>query len=337
MTNIRYRALVVRETPDGFTHAVETRTLDDLPPGDLLIRVHYSSLNYKDTLSAAGNRGVTRSYPHTPGIDAAGIVVTSNHPAYRPGDAVVAGGYDLGMNTPGGFGQYVRIPAEWALPLPAGISPRDAMALGAAGFTAALILYKLEAAGLRPDLGDVLITGATGGVGSLTLLLLAQQGYRCYAATGKLDQAPLLHSLGATDIVDRRTLEADADKALHKQRWAAVVDTVGGVILANAIKATRANGWVAACGNAASGDLNLTVYPFILRGVSLLGIDAANCSLDLRRTLWQRLGNEWRMTGLDRLITLTDLAGLGDFIDKMAAGRSVGRVVVDLQPDQAQV
>jgi putative YhdH/YhfP family quinone oxidoreductase len=335
MTAETFHALVIRETENGVGRAVETRRVDDLPPGDLLIRVQYSSLNYKDALSANGNRGVTRKYPHTPGVDAAGIVVESRDPAFHPGDAVVAGGYDMGMNTAGGFGQYIRVPAGWALPLPAGISAKEAMQLGAAGFTAALIVYRLEAAGLRPELGEVLVTGATGGVGSLSVLLMSQLGYRLVAATGKLDQADFLRSIGAADVIDRRILEEGTDRALLRQRWTAVVDTVGGTPLASAIKATRANGWVAACGNAASGDLNLTVYPFILRGVSLLGIDAANCPLELRRTLWQRLGHAWRMENLDRVTTLTDLDGIGTYIDNMLVGQVTGRVVVDLWPGPA--
>lgn len=336
MTPETFNALVIREAGSDFTRAVETRRVEELPPGDLLIRVQYSSLNYKDALSANGNRGVTRSYPHTPGVDAAGVVVESRDPAFQPGDAVVAGGYDMGMNTPGGFGQYIRIPADWALPLPAGVDARTAMQLGAAGFTAALITHRLETAGLRPDLGEVLVTGATGGVGSLSVLLLSQLGYTCVAATGKQDQADFLRGIGAAEVIDRHSLEAGADKALLKQRWAAVVDTVGGAILANAIKSTRANGWIAACGNAASGELHLTVYPFILRGVNLLGIDSANCPLDLRRTLWQRLAQEWHMTGLDRVTTLTDLEGVGAYIDRILAGQVTGRVVVDLWPTPAQ-
>jgi acrylyl-CoA reductase (NADPH) len=336
MNSSIYQALVVRERANGFSRQVETCAIADLPPGDILIQVQYSSLNYKDALSATGNRGITRRYPHTPGIDAVGLVVESADPALQPGDLVIASGYDLGMNTYGGFGQYIRVPSTWVVRLPSTLDARTSMALGTGGFTAALCLHKLEAAGLHPALGDVLVTGATGGVGSVSVALLAKLGYRIVAATGKLDQAPLLHALGAAEVIHRNTLEEGAEKALLKQRWAAVIDTVGGPILAGALKSTIANGWVAACGNVASPDLALTVYPFILRGVSLLGIDAANCSLTLRRHLWQKLADAWRLTLPKNVLTYTDLAGLSTEIDKMLQGRHIGRIVVDLWHDRQQ-
>jgi acrylyl-CoA reductase (NADPH) len=333
MNETSFQALVVRESESGFTRQVETRSITTLPVGDVLIKVRYSSLNYKDALSANGNRGVTRAYPHTPGIDAVGQVVESSHSALRPGDWVVTGGYDLGMNTAGGFGQYIRVPANWVLPLPPELDPLSTMVLGTAGFTAALSLHKLEAAGLRPGIGDVLVTGATGGVGSVAVALFAKLGYRVVAATGKLDQAPLLQTLGAAEVIHRSTLEEDQEKALLKQRWTAVVDTVGGSILAGAIKSTKADGWITTCGNVASPELALTVYPFILRGVSLLGIDAANCSLEIRRHLMQKLTGPWRLDLPNSLVTITDLAGLSEQIDRTLQGQQVGRVVVDLWPE----
>ncbi len=336
MNDTNFLALVVRETENGFTRQVENRTIAELPAGDVLIQVRYSALNYKDALSANGNRGVTRHYPHTPGIDAVGQVIVSSDPAFSPGDWVIAGGYDLGMNTAGGFGQYVRVPANWLLPLPSGIDSLMIMALGTAGFTAALSLYKLENAGLRPEMGDVLVTGATGGVGTVAIALLAKMGYRVVAATGKLDQTPLLQKLGAAETIHRSTLEEGADKALLKQRWAAVVDTVGGPILAGAIKSTAANGWVTTCGNVASPELPLTVYPFILRGVSLLGIDAANAPLEIRRTLLAKLLTSWRVDLPPQLITITDLAGISEQINRTLQGQQVGRVVVELWPQLAR-
>lgn len=335
MDNITFQAFVVRETTDGFTHQVETRTIDDLPAGDVLIQVRYSALNYKDALSANGNRGVTRQYPHTPGVDAVGQVVASREPAFAPGDWVITGGYDLGMNTAGGFGQYIRVPAKWLLPLPKGIDPLATMVLGTAGFTAALSLYKLEAAGLRPDTGEqeVLVTGATGGVGSVAVAILAKAGYRVVAATGKMAHAPLLHKLGAARVIARSELEADSARALLKQRWAAVVDTVGGQILANAIKATVANGWVTTCGNVASPDLPITVYPFILRGVNLLGVDAANCPLEIRGQLLAKLLTTWHVELPPEMVTVIDLRGLSAQIARTLQGQQVGRVVVDLWPD----
>lgn len=332
MSETNFQALVVRETENGFTRQVEDRTFDDLPPGDVLIRVRYSSLNYKDALSASGNRGVTRRYPHTPGIDAVGQVVESIDPALQPGAWVITGGYDLGMNTAGGFGQYIRVPSNWLLPLPPGLDPLSTMVLGTAGFTAALSLDKLESAGLRPGMGDVLVTGATGGVGSVAVALLAKQGYRTVAATGKLDQTLLLQTLGAAEVIDRRTLEEGADKALLKQRWTAVVDTVGGPILAGAIKATVANGWVTTCGNVASADLPITVYPFILRGVSLFGVDSANATPEVRRKILAKMLGPWRLDLPRELITITVLEGLSQQIDRTLQGQQVGRVIVDLWP-----
>ncbi len=330
MTTQTYQALVVRVENDVVARRVETCAVDDLPPGDVLIRVRYSSLNYKDAISANGNRGVTRRYPHTPGVDAVGEVVASTHAAIAPGAAVVVGGYDLGMNTAGGFGQYIRVPAAWVAPQPPGVDAWTVAALGSAGFTAALCLHRLELAGLTPAAGEVLVTGATGGVGSVAVALLAKLGYRVVAATGKLDQAPLLRELGAAEVVDRAAIVGDAERALLKQRWAGVIDAVGGTILAGAIKATRAGGLVAACGNAASPDLPLTVYPFILRGVSLLGVDAANSDFAVRRLVWSKLAGPWRVDGLDRLITVTDLQGLNAYIERMLAGQLTGRVIVKL-------
>lgn len=326
-----YPALVVHLTDGAVTRRVEQRPLADLPPGELLVRVDCSSLNYKDALSANGNRGVTRTYPHTPGIDAAGTVVESDDPTWQPGDAVIVSGYDLGMNTAGGFGRYIRVPGDWAVRLPRELDAFSAMVLGTAGFTAGLALQRLHQAGLTPDDGEVLITGASGGVGTLAIALLAKLGYRVVAATGKPELRQLFGEIGAAEVIDRRELEGHGHKALLPQRWAAAIDTVGGPILAGVIKSTRANGLVAACGNAASPKLALTVYPFILRGVSLLGIDAATCSLEVRRDLWARLAGPWRVELPDELITVTGLDGLSAHIDRTLQGQQAGRVVVDLR------
>lgn len=329
MTQATYRGLVVRENGD-FTRQIETLDTAALPAGDLLVEVRFSSLNYKDALSANGHRGVTRRYPHTPGVDAAGVVAESDDPAFRPGDPVIVHGYDLGMNTAGGFGQMIRVPAAWVVPMPAGMTPFEAMRYGTAGFTAALALQRLLDAGLGAAQGDVLVTGATGGVGSLAVLLLAHTGFRCVAATGKPDQAGWLADLGAAEVIDRRDLEAGSDKALLKGRWAGVIDTVGGPILANAVKSVQTGGAVAACGNAASADLPLTVYPFILRGVSLLGVDSATCAMALRRQLWEKLAGAWKLAGLERITRVVSLDDLNPEIDRILAGRQVGHVVVDL-------
>lgn len=323
----QFHALWVKEQPDGsFQRSIVRRNIDDLPPDDLLIKVHYSSLNYKDALSASGNRGVTRRYPHTPGIDAAGVVLESAVEAFQPGDEVIVIGYDLGMNTPGGFGGCIRVPAAWAVKRPTGLTLHESMALGTAGFTAAQCVDALLSHGV--DRGEVLVTGATGGVGSIAVALLSHVGLTVVAATGKREEAEYLRSLGAAAVIDRTEMDDQSGKALLRERWAGVVDTVGGSILATTIKATRIGGVVAACGNVASPTLEITVYPFILRGVKLLGIDSVNVHIEERRQLWERLAGEWKLAGLDRIARDVALADLDREIDAILHGQQRGRVVV---------
>ena len=335
MANDRFQALVVRKDDDGVCHRrVESRFLDELPEGEVLIRVSYSSLNYKDALSADGNRGVTRRYPHTPGIDAAGQVRSSMVPDCTAGMNVLCMGYDLGMNTSGGFGEYIRVPASWVMEVPDGLSLFESMQLGTAGFTAAQCVHALREHGLRPDSGPVLVTGATGGVGSLAIRLLAHLGYRAVAVTGKSDQEPYLRNLGASEVVGREQLLRGQRRMLLRERWAGVVDTVGGEILATAIKTTCYGGMVTCCGNAASGDLPLNVYPFILRGVVLAGIDSANCPMSRRREIWHKLAGDWKLAGLDALARVVSLPELDEEITRMLQGRACGRVVVDLRDER---
>ena len=328
-----FKAFVVREQDGSFQRTVEERRLADLPPGEVLIRVQYSSLNYKDALSASGNRGVTKNYPHTPGIDAAGTVAASSVSELKEGDEVICTGYDLGMNTPGGFGQYIRVPAAWVLAKPEPLSLFATMQIGTAGFTAAQCVDKLLAFGLRPEQGPVLVTGATGGVGSIAAALLTKLGFAVTAVTGKESGQEFLRQLGCSAVLNREQAAGRASAALLRERWAGVIDTVGGEILAGAIKATQYNGLVTCCGNAASGELPLTVYPFILRGVSLLGIDAAECPLARRKEIWDKLAEAWQPLLHDALARLSrriSLAQLSQTIDAMLAGRTQGRIVVDL-------
>ena len=330
-SNASFSAMLVREMPDGHvSREIVTRTLHDLPPGDVLVRVCYSSLNYKDALSASGNKGVTRRYPHTPGIDAAGVVEQCASGDFKPGDEVLMSNPEFGANTPGGFSQYARVPAAWVTRLPVGLSLRASMAYGTAGITAALSVQRLQAQGVTPGNGDVLVTGATGGVGSVAVALLSKLGYTVYAATGKLDQRAMLFDLGAHEVVPRDEVNDTSGKALLKSRWAGVVDTVGGNFLATALKSTRYGGCVTCCGNAAAPDLALTVYPFILRAVSLIGIDVANCPKETRRQLWKKLAAEWRLDGLDRLISECRLEQLDAQIERILHSQQVGRVVVNL-------
>lgn len=324
-----FDALWIEEQPDGsFARSIVRRSTDDLPAGDVLVRVHYSSLNYKDALSASGNRGVTRKYPHTPGIDAAGTVVESAVDAFGPGDEVIVIGYDLGMNTAGGFGGYIRVPAGWVVKRPAGLLLREAMIVGTAGFTAAQCVAALVDHGVTPESGEVLVTGATGGVGSMAVAMLGKLGYNVTAATGKRDEVDFLHNLGARTVLERAEVDDQSGKVLLRERWAGVVDTVGGNILASAVKATRYGGSVAACGMVASGALELTVFPFILRGVKLLGIDSVNLPIEERRSMWERLAGPWKPPLLEQMAREVRLADLDAEIEAILLGQQRGRVVV---------
>lgn len=324
-----FKALVVSEQDGRYVTSIKQRHVDELPAGDVLIRVRYSSLNYKDALSASGNKGVTRSFPHTPGIDAAGVVEASSVPELAVGDEVIVTGYDLGMNTAGGFGQYIRVPAGWVIKRPEGLSLRDSMVLGTAGLTAALCIDKLEQAGLTPDQGPVLVTGATGGVGSIATAMLAGLGYEVAAATGKADQADMLKGLGASHIISRETLAAGVEKMLLKEQWAGAVDTVGGDILFNVVKSLRYGASVATCGLTAGGGFAASVFPFILRNVNLLGVDSVELPLVVKASMWDRLSLQWKtdLHNLEREVTLDQLPSE---IERILAGKMVGRVVVNL-------
>jgi acrylyl-CoA reductase (NADPH) len=331
MQNNSYKALVVEEaSPNTYTREIKTRTIKELPQGDLLVRVHYSSLNYKDALSASGNRGVTRNYPHVPGIDAAGVVEESSSKDFNPGDQVIATGFDLGMNISGGYGQYIRIPAGWALHCPQQLSLRESMIYGTAGFTAAQSVNRLVNFPVLPEQGKILISGATGGVGSIAVSIMAKLGYTITAVSGKPEAKDFLIRLGAGEIISRQEASGNSDKLLFKEKWAGVIDTVGGEILATAIKSTAYGGAVTCCGNVASPELPLSVYPFILRGVSLLGIDSAKCPIHIRQKIWQKLAGAWKLENLDSLVTECRLSELSAIIEKMLHGQQTGRVIVNL-------
>ncbi|MDD9302943.1 MAG: YhdH/YhfP family quinone oxidoreductase [Desulfobacter sp.] len=330
MENTKFQAMVVRETqPKIFSRTVEDRLVKDLPRGDVLIQVFYSSLNYKDALSATGNKGVTRNFPHTPGIDAAGIVQASKTSQFSPGDKVIVTSYDLGMDTDGGFGQYIRVPESWVIPLPPGLSLEQSMVLGTAGFTAAMSVERLVPE-ITPAQGPVLVTGATGGVGSLACAILSKLGYEVAAVSGKPDDG-FLSSLGVERIISRQNFIKETTPPLLKPVWAGVVDTVGGDILACAIKGTMENGRVTCCGLVASPNLPITVFPFILRGISLHGIDSQHCPMALRKKLWHHLASDWKPSLPETLIQTTGLNDLDPFIDNILKGRIKGRTLVELQ------
>lgn len=326
----KFKAMVVSETAEKtFPRDIRERALSDLPAGELIIEVKYSSLNYKDALSATGNKGVTRKYPHTPGIDAAGIVADSTTKLFGVGDQVTVTGFDLGMNTAGGFGQYISVPALWATKLPQGLSLKDSMSYGTAGLTAALCLIRLMASGLTKESGEVLVTGATGGVGSIAVAILGKLGFNVVAATGKTSEHDFLRNLGAKTVISREEANDTSGRPLQKPRWAGVIDTVGGNILATALKSTKYGGLVAACGNAMSPELNVSVFPFILRGVSVLGVDSVEIPMRARQMAWQKLAGEWNVD-FSKIVTEVSLEELNPKIDAILKGAVRGRVLVDL-------
>lgn len=326
MTN--FSAFWVEKTDGSVTHSVIERNVDDLPPNDILIRVHFSSVNYKDALSAKGLPGVTRQYPHTPGIDAAGVVEFSHNPAFKAGDEVIVIGYDLGMNTPGGFGQYIRVPAGWVIPMPAGLTLRDSMILGTAGFTAALCLEKLLMMGAKPSDGPVVVTGATGGVGSVAVALLAGQGFEVIASSGKVDKADYLKSLGATNVIARDTLLEENPRPLSDMKFSHAIDTVGGETLSNVIKSLKYSGSVAICGLVASPQFNITVLPFILRNVNVLGVDSVELPPEAKKATWDRLASQWKVATLEDMVVEVGLNQLSDSIEAIFEGGVAGRTLV---------
>ena len=328
MKDIKYKAFFTKETESGFSNSIENLSIADLEENDLLIKVSYSSLNYKDALSASGNNGVTRTYPHTPGIDAVGEVVKSNSSDFKDGDKIIVTGYDLGMNTYGGFGQYISIPATWAISLPNELSEAEAMSIGTAGLTAGLCVRKLLQNDLTPDSGDVLVTGASGGVGSVAVMVLSKLGFNVVALTGKQDQVDYLESLGASSVIIRSQME-EQGKPLQKGIYQGGVDTVGGNILSNFISQTSQRGAITCCGNVASDKLETSIFPFILRGVTLIGIDSAESLLEVKKEIWNNFSNDWKID-LEKITKEVFLESLSDEVEKILKGNQVGRIRVNL-------
>lgn len=312
----------------GVKAGVTLLSESDLPAGDVTVRVAFSSLNYKDALSARARPGVTRDYPHTPGIDAAGVVLNSSDPRFSEGQRVIVTSFDLGMNTSGGFGELIRVPGDWIVPLPAGLSLREAMILGTAGLTAGLALEALERHGLAARSGPVVVTGASGGVGSLAVALLAARGYQVVASSGTAGARAWLGEIGAERVMDRGELGDASERPLLKAVYAGAIDTVGGNTLVNVLKSLQYGGAAAACGLAQSPELPLTVFPFILRGVALLGIDSAGCPMERRVEVWRRLASEWKPADLEGFAREIGLDELDLAVDEVLAGRTTGRVLV---------
>ncbi len=325
-----FKALILDQQDGKVTASSGTRRLDELPPGDVLVRVAHSTLNYKDGMILGGIGRLVRSYPHIPGVDFAGTVEESTDPRFEPGDAVVLTGWRVGETRWGGYAERARVKADWLVKLPRGMSTRQAMAVGTAGFTAMLAIEALERQGLAAGAGDVLVTGAAGGVGSVAITLLSALGHRAIASTGRPEARDYLLSLGAADIVARASLEAAPTKPLDTERWAGAIDAVGGTTLATVLTQLRYGASVAAVGLAGGSDLRATVLPFLLRGVNLLGIDSVMCPAGPRARAWERLARTLKMDRLDAMTAVIGLADLPEYGRRILAGQTRGRVVVEL-------
>ena len=323
---MNFKAFVTEETEKGFTSSIQERSLNDLPAGDVLIKVLFSSLNYKDALSASGNKGVSRNYPHSPGIDAAGIVEESNLDHFSNGDEVIVTGYDLGMNTSGGFSQYIKVPKEWIIKKPDNFSLEESMAFGTAGLTAGLCVRKILLNGIKPEDGDIFVTGATGGVGTVAVMLLSKLGFDVIAITGKENQTDLLLSLGAKEVINRSEFEGEMKSPLSKPRWAGGVDAVGSDILSNLITATHQRAAIACCGMVGGINLNTSIFPFILRGLSLLGIDSAETLIEVKKEIWHNFATDWKLEKINDQIKDIGLDELDLEIEKILKGEQVGRI-----------
>lgn len=327
-----FRSFLVRKSADGkFQQSLERLSAADLPPGEVLIRVEWSSLNYKDALSATGHPGVTKTFPHVPGIDAAGTVAESSDSRYRTGDKVLVTGFDFGAGRWGGYAEFARVPADWVVPLPPGLTARESMIYGTAGFTAGMSLEALERHEIHPDAGPIVVTGASGGVGTVAVALLAKAGYEVEAVSGKPAARELLTRLGAKGILTREEAVDTSPRPLLAARWAGAIDTVGGKILATVLRSTKPGACVTACGLTAGVELPTTIYPFILRGVQLIGIESAYYPMPKRIALWSQLAGPWKPDSLEQFVNQTvRLEDLNAPIEAILQGQITGRVLVEL-------
>ena len=327
---MEFKALVSSEIDKKFISEVKTRKIEDLPEGKVLIKVNFCSLNYKDALSANGNKGVSRNYPHTPGIDAAGIVEFSEVDRFKKGDEVIVTGYDLGMNTSGGFSQFIRVPEEWVVLKPAEISLSESMALGTAGLTAGLCVRKLLNHGIKPEMGKVFVTGATGGVGIVAMMLLSKLGFEVTAITGKMDSKELLMEYGASEVASRQDFDQKLLSPLQKSIFVGGVDAVGGDVLSNLLCSTSQRAAIACCGMVNGTDLNTSIFPFILRGVTLYGVDSAETELSIKEEVWSNFSNDWKLNELENNIKEVGLSDLPKEIDTILKGQQIGRIRIKI-------
>lgn len=329
MENRLYKAFVTKESDGKFISNIEELNINQLPQNEVLIRVEYSSVNYKDALSATGNKGVTKNFPHTPGIDAAGIVESSKVDTFKKGDKVVVTGYDLGMNTTGGWGQYICVPANWVVKLPEGLTTKEAMIIGTAGFTAAISLNRLSEL-VKPQDGKVLVSGATGGVGSMALSLLQKAGYQAVAISRKTAETEFLKSLGAVEVIKSEDFLSLENKPILSIQYAGGIDAVGGKTLENMLKVTNHLGAVTTCGSVSGTQLNVSVFPFILRGISLIGVSSQNYPYHLRTKIWEKLATEWKSDNLFKLYTEIGLDKLNETVASILEGKLKGRTIVNM-------
>jgi acrylyl-CoA reductase (NADPH) len=325
-----FSALVLTERDGKVSAGLETRRIAELPPGEVLVRVRWSTLNYKDGMVLAGIGRLVRTYPHIPGVDFAGTVEASASPDWRPGDEVILTGWRVGEQRWGGYAQYARVPAGWLVAVPPGLTAKHAMAIGTAGFTSMLAVMALERHGIVPASGEVLVTGAGGGVGSIALVILSRLGYRAVVSTGRSEIHDFLSSLGAAEIIGRAELATQSTRPLQSERWAGAIDAVGGTTLATLLTQMKYRGAVASCGLAGGSELNTTVIPFLLRGINLLGIDSVLAPLDERQAAWRRLVETVPAALLDALTETIPLAALPDYGAKILRGEIRGRVVVEI-------
>lgn len=328
MANENFRTFRIRNDDNGHRAGIEEMTLDELSPGEILVKVAYSSINYKDALAGTGKGKILRHYPLNGGIDAAGYVAASTDPAFKEGDHVLCTGCGLSETRDGGYAQYTRLESKWAIPLPGGLTLRESMMIGTAGFTAALALYRMRQNAQTPDLGPIVVTGASGGVGMLAIDILTRAGYEAHALTGKIEQFDALIALGAKQCIARKELHW-GQRPLEAAHWAGAIDNVGGETLAGLTRVIKPFGNIASCGNAGGIELATTVLPFILRGVSLLGISSANTARAIRHDIWQLLSDEWKPIHLETIASgEVGLDGLASVFETMLAGRSSGRTLV---------
>jgi len=329
MKDFDFLAYISEETESGFKRSIKKKNTKDLPQNELLIKVHYSSLNYKDGLSARGHKGISRYYPHTPGVDASGVVVWDKSGKFKSDDEVVVVGYDLGMNTAGGFEEYICVPSGWANPIPKGMDLKSVMEYGTAGMTVAICISEMEKFDIFPDQRNILVTGSTGAVGSLAVGMLSKAGYNVTASTGKPEKAEMLKQLGAKEVISRSEVYDTSAKPLLERKYASVIDTVGGITLSTCIRSCDYHGIVCTLGLVESDKLDISVYPFILRGISLVGIDSAEKKIEYKKVLWDRIANEWRVDNYSNFVKEVSLLDIDNEIELILQGKQAGKILIN--------